>query len=158
MKLLNSVNTRLWVLAVWVLLCSILVSACTMELSQPTEIVSPAQTAVPAAGSSPGNSTSQVGSTFPTPAAISTTIPVTWSDLNLTGSLVYLGPPVAGEASFFLTIRKLNLLTGGITPIFTTSGYDWPVDPSVAPAGNQMLITYMLPSKRTTSACCASYR
>ena len=149
---------RFRVFAVWVIIFSMLVSSCTMDLSQPTESVSPAQTGVPASGSPHGNSTSQVRSASPTLGAISTTIPITWSDLNLTGSLVYIGPPLAGEASFFLSIRKLNLMTGEITTLFTTSGYDWIFYLSVSPDARQLVMSYMLPSQSSTSVSQALYR
>src|SRR4026209_2973813 len=60
-----------------------------------------------------------------TPAALTTTIPVTWSGLNLTGSLVYTSAPLTGNVSFIKSIKKLDLTTGEITPIFTTTGNDW---------------------------------
>lgn len=77
------------------------------------------------------------------PAAISTSIPVTWSALNLTGSLIYISSPVAGKASFFNSIRKLDLLTGEISTIFTTTGNDWIYYLSVLPDAEQLIISYL---------------
>ena len=91
------------------------------------------------------------------PTASTRTVPVTWSGLNLTGSLVYISPPVTGEASFFIRIQKLNLMTGEITPIFTTSGYDWIYYVSVSPDARQLVMSYMPPPQGDVTSSRALY-
>ena len=115
---------------------------CSIDLDQPaianpsSEFGSASPTFSPDV--SPGNST---------PSAITTTIPVTWSGLNLTGSLVYISPPSAGDVSFFISIETLDLTTGEITPIFTTSGDDWIFYVSVSADAKQLVMSYIPPSQ-----------
>lgn len=97
------------------------------------------------------------GSQGTTVPAMATTIPVTWSGLNLTGSLVYISPPVAGDASYFISIRKLDLLTGEITPVLTTTGEDWIYYVSVSPDAKQLIMSYTPPSQGNTAPSRALY-
>ena len=132
----------------WVLIIGLTLSSCTIDVIQFSEIVSVSETATPSfASPSPilSSPTSLPGVTTvnTSPAAISTSIPVTWSALNLTGSLIYISPPVAGKASFFNSIRKLDLLTGEISTIFTTTGNDWIYYLSVLPDAEQLIISYL---------------
>ena len=121
----------------WVLMTGFVVSSCTIDLGQSSE-------SVPALGTA---SPSGVSLANTSPAAISTSVPVTWSALNLTGSLIYISPPVAGEASFFISIRKLDLLTGEISTIFTTTGEDWVYYLSVSPDAKNLIMSYMPPAQ-----------
>jgi len=122
-----------------VILC---LSGCSIELDQPetptpNSEVGSASPTVPT-DISPGNTT---------PSAITATIPVTWSALNLTGNLVYISPPVTGDVSFYINIEKLDLRTGEITPIFTTSGEDWIFYMSVSPDAKQLVMSYIPPAQ-----------
>lgn len=119
------------------LIFALAISACSIDLDQPA-VASP--TLPP-----------DVSPNASTPSAITTTIPVNSSGLNLTGSLVYIGPPVTGDVSFFINIRKLDLLTGEITPIFTTSGDDWIFYASVSPDSRQIVISYIPPKSDSAS-------
>lgn len=92
------------------------------------------------------------------PSAITTSIPVTWSGLSLTGSLIYISPPVAGDVSFFISLRKLNLITGEITPIFTTTGDDWIYYASVSPDAKQLIMSYVPTTQSNASSSQALYR
>jgi Tol biopolymer transport system component len=92
-----------------------------------------------------------------TPSAITTTIPITWSALNLTGSLVYISPPSAGDVSFFISIERLDLTTGEITPIFTTTGDDWIYYVTVSPDAKQLVMSYIPPSQGSTLSSRALY-
>lgn len=73
------------------------------------------------------------------------------------GSLVYISPPVAGDVSFFISIRKLNLMTGEITPVFTTNGDDWIYYVSVSPDARQLVMSYVPPSQGVTAPSRALY-
>ena len=116
-----------------VILLSIVISSCTLNLSDTPNIATPSFASI-------------------VPSAMSTTVPVTWSALNLTGSLIYIGPPVAGEASYFLSIRKLDLVSGEIRTIFTTTGDDWIYYLSVSPDVKQLLMSYMPSSQGSNRA------
>jgi Tol biopolymer transport system component len=50
---------------------------------------------------------------------------------------------VAGDVSFFLSIRKLNLITGEINTVFTTTGEDWIYYLSISPDAKQLIMSYM---------------
>ena len=92
-----------------------------------------------------------------TPSAITTTVPVTWSALNLTGSLVYISPPSAGDVSFFRSIERLDLTIGEITPIFTTTGDDWIFYISVSPDAKELVMSYTPPAQPGSASNRALY-
>jgi Tol biopolymer transport system component len=126
-----------------VIIIGVVISSCNIDLSRSPETAPTPGTATSSLDSPPGD-------TFP--PAISTTIPVTWSALNLTGSLVYISPPVAGQASYFLSIRKLDLISGEIRTIFTTTGDDWIYYLSVSPDAKQLIMAYMPTSQGSSRA------
>src|SRR6185503_7343031 len=122
-------------LAIYYCLVILCLSGCSIDLDQPLIATPSAEVASP-------TFSPDVSHDNTTPAALTTTIPVTWSGLNLTGSLIYISPPSAGDVSFFISIRKLNLITGEITPIFTTTGNDWVFYMSVSPDARQLVMSY----------------
>ena len=124
------------------LLFALVLSSCSIEFDQPA-IASP--TFPPETG--PGNA----------PSAIATTIPIKWSGLNLTGSLVHISPPVAGDVSFFISIRKLDLMTGELMPVFTTTGDDWIYYVSVSPDARQLIMSYKPTTQNSTASSQALY-
>jgi len=106
---------------------------CTMEVSQPS-------TATPfAVGLSPTlPSTSATQATHPT-------IPVTWSDLNLSGKLLYITTANGGNSA--PTIQMLNLVTGEISTIFASTENAWIYYLAVSPDATQLVMSYAPPSK-----------
>ena len=116
---------------------------CSIDLDQPAIATPSSEVASPTfpPDVSPDNTT---------PAALTTTIPVTWSGLNLTGSLVYTSAPLTGNVSFIKSIKKLDLTTGEITPIFTTTGNDWIFYMSISPDARQLVMSYT-PATQTGS-------
>jgi Tol biopolymer transport system component len=127
-----------------VILC---LSGCSIDLDQPAtpspnSEVGSASPTLPT-GISPGNTT---------PSAITTTIPITWSGLNLMGSLVYISPPVTGDISFSISIQKLDLKTGETTPIFTTTGEDWIFYVTVSPDSKNLVMSYIPPAQSGSSS------
>src|SRR5262245_20236515 len=54
------------------------------------------------------------------PSVAGTTVPVTWAGLNLTGSLVYASASLTDVTP--ISIQQLDLITGEIKTIFTTTG------------------------------------
>jgi Tol biopolymer transport system component len=140
-------------LRVWIgyLVLSLIFSSCSIDVDQPASVTPQIEVASP--------SIPLQGSAGTTPPAVTTTtIPVTWSGLNLTGSLVYISPPAPGDVSYFLSIRKLNLGTGEITPVFTTTGEDWIFYISVSPDARQLLMSYTPPPQDNTVPSRAVYR
>ena len=110
---------------------------CTMELNQPG-------TANPPSG---------VGSLSPTSvapdasgAAPSSTIHVTWADLNLSGRLVY--STVSNASGVYTSrIQMLDLVTGGINTVFTVTGNAWIYYLTVSPDSKQLIMSYAPPSE-----------
>jgi Tol biopolymer transport system component len=130
-------------LAIYYCLVILCLSGCSIDLDRPA-IATPS-----AEGVSPTFSP-EVSPDNATPVALTTTIPVTWSGLNLTGSLVYTSAPLTGDVSFFKSIKKLDLTTGEITPIFTTTGNDWIFYMSISPDARQLVMSYT-PATQTGS-------
>jgi len=114
------------------------ISGCSIEIAQPSvETPTSQPAALPPTNSAVGAASN--------PSPGTTQIPVTWADLNLTGSLVSISPPITGDVSYFISIRKLDLATGEITPIFTTTGDDWIFYISVSPDAKQLVMSYTPP-------------
>lgn len=80
-----------------------------------------------------------------TTSVANTTIPITWAGLNLTGRLVYI--TVSLEGGFALRIQALDLGTGEIKTVFTTSGDDWIFYVSISPDSKQLVMSYIPPSQ-----------
>ena len=90
-----------------------------------------------------GKSTSGSDTTT-TPSLPTTQIPVTWSDLNLTGKLVYISA-LQGTNDPIFNINTLDLATGTITTIFQAPEVAWIYYMSVSPDGKQAIISYSTP-------------
>jgi hypothetical protein len=104
----------------WMLIFVLALSSCSIDISQPSPITPSPQagtipSAVPATVRSEG-STAQQG-TNPLSSLPTTTIPVTWGHLNLSGKLIYTSAGSQGQ-SLLIEIRYLDLLTGVVTTIF----------------------------------------
>ena len=80
-----------------------------------------------------------------TPAAGSTTIPITWSGLNLTGRLVYISATSGDELAS--KIQVLNLVTGEITTRFTTTQQAWIFYLTISPDSKNLVMSYIPPSQ-----------
>ena len=117
--------------ASWLLICTILISACTININQ-----------------SPGISPTALTVSNPTPQTINgipaTILPVTWGNLNLTGKLVYLSA-VYQNQSVSMGVRLLDLTTGLVTTIFEAPDGGWVDAVAVAPDHKQMILSYTPP-------------
>ena len=78
---------------------------------------------------------------MPTLNPNSTTVPVTWADLNLSGRLVYSTVSSEGD-TFTSKICTLDLTTGEIKTIFTVIGTAWIYYLSAAPDAQQVVMSY----------------
>ena len=116
------------------LIFALLLSSCSIQVEQPSVSTPGSQ----APTTSSGKSSSQ------TNIVTTTQIPVTWSNLNLTGRLVYINGTVA-EDVFHLEIQVLDLLTGEVKTIFNAPKYSWVYYISVSPDHKQLLMTYSPP-------------
>src|SRR6185503_19872359 len=106
----------------WFRIFSVTVSSCSIDLSQPSAICPAPQVEIVPSAMSPtafpeGQSIQQSTNiilSFPT-----TTIPVTWRALNLSGKLIYTSANFQSQ-SILIDIRSLDLTTGVVTTIFQT--------------------------------------
>ena len=128
--------------------CSISISclvlyACSVSVSQPLAMTSTPQAQIsptPTAQLITPTPQSQIGD----PSLPSTTIPVTWGGLNLSGHLVYTNSMQSHDSLTF-SIQALDLISGNITTIFQTPNNAWLDFVSVAPDEKQLLMAYMPP-------------
>ena len=122
----------------WFLIFALVLSSCSIQVEQPA-VITPASTLE----SIPPTLASEESS--PQTNIVTTTqIPVTWSDLNLTGRLVYINGTVVDNV-FSLQIQVLNLVTGEITTIFDAPKYSWIYYVTVSPDNTQVLMSYSPP-------------
>jgi Tol biopolymer transport system component len=80
------------------------------------------------------------------PSITTTTIPITWAGLNLTGKLVYASIPLARNVPS-ISIQILNLVTGEIKTLFTTTEDAWVFHMTVSPDSKQLVMSYIPPSE-----------
>ena len=123
------------------LLFSILVSACSIDLSQSNI-------------STPVNGNNQNFATATLPATVqgndaltplsTIAIPVTWANLNLNGRLVYICAQQEGNSAF-MEIRVLDLATGKISVIFKAPPIATIYFATVSPDGKQLIMAYSPP-------------
>jgi len=130
-----------------VLIFVITVSSCSINISQPSGIttsppVVTVPSAVPASALPEGSITQQSPNTIP--SLPTTTLPVTWAELNLSGKLVYTSAVFQGQ-SILMDIRSLDLMTGVVTTIFQTSNRGLIDSVAVSPDSKQLLLSYAPP-------------
>jgi Tol biopolymer transport system component len=125
-----------------IFLVSIL-TACSINISEATPATPIPVNSLPTASPLPGDSTQQarIGNSFlPT-----TTIPVTWAGLNLTGKLIYIDAFLGSNSDPILSIQALDLVTGVITTIFQGPEISWIDYESVSPDEKQLVMSYSSP-------------
>jgi Tol biopolymer transport system component len=125
---------KIQVVAPWLLIFTVVISSCTIDINQPL--------APSPAASSGGNITPQTTNGTLSPST--TIIPVTWGNLNLSGKLVYISA-VFQNQSVSMGIRLLDLTTGIVTTIFQTPESSWVDAVAVSPDGKQMILSYAPP-------------
>ena len=72
-------------------------------------------------------------------------IPVTWSDLKLTGKLIFIVSTSDGNNSF-MDLQALDLSTGGIRTIFQSEPNGWIDSAVISPDHKQIVTAYSTPS------------
>lgn len=121
---------------------------CSIDISQPTMPSGVEPTGlVSGPGATPNN-------TIPSVNAI--TIPITWADSYLTGRLIYTSIASTGDTPS-INIRILNLATGEISTLFTTTEDAWVFYVTVSPDTKQVVMSYIPPSQGGASANRALY-
>src|ERR1051326_4321752 len=107
----------------WWLVLSLSVPACSLELNQSFATNSPTANAQGA------GATSDIAN-----------VPVTWSDLHLTGKLIYPSSVTNGN-QVTATIQMLDLVTGHLSTVFSVSDA-WVYYLSVSPDAKWLLMSY----------------
>ncbi len=129
-----------------ILIAALMLCGCSINISQPPganstppdQIVSPTAS-LAHSGSNPSQQI-QIGN----PSLPTTTIPVTWGSLNLTGKLVYQSS-VQNGSLFDMSIHALDLVTGKITTIFQAPDTAWIDFSGVSPDGKELVLAYLPP-------------
>lgn len=116
------------------LVSTMLISSCTIDINQPSPLL-------PTALSSSNRTPQTINGT---PSPLTTIIPVTWGNLNLSGKLVYPSA-VYQNQSVSMGIRLLDLVTGYVTTIFQAPDGSWVDAVSVSPDNKLMILSYTPP-------------
>ncbi len=138
----------------WMLSAAMVLCGCSINISQGSNpSAAPLATAslgTPVPGSpinaAPPSSGAQIGD----PSLPTTSVPVTWGDLNLSGKLVFMNS-VQTQSSLSMSINALDLSTGVITTVFQAPDTAWIDFMSVSPDESQLVMAY-LPPRDTTPA------
>src|SRR6266487_845822 len=118
---------KIQLVAPWFLLFTMVISSCTIDINQP---LAPSPTAL------------SVGNTTPPP--LTTIIPVTWGNLNLSGKLVYTSA-VYQNQSVSMNIQSMDLATSYVTTIFQVPDGGWVDAVAVSPDHKLMILSYAPP-------------
>jgi Tol biopolymer transport system component len=114
----------------WGIIMAILLSGCSIDISQPI------------IGGSESSLTSQAGS----PNQSSKNIPVVWKNLDIKGKLVYITSRFENEQNALVTliaIQVLDLADGNVKTIFEAPPGAWIDFLSVSPDGKQLVMEYV---------------
>lgn len=120
---------------------------CSIEFNQYPTVAPPSETTASPAGS---NLTAL-------PAVNVTKIPITWSDVNLTGRIFFVNTNYDNPAFSLKNIEVLDLATGEISTLFTSTQGAWIFYMDVSPDGKQAVISYIDPSNPTAPSNRALY-
>jgi Tol biopolymer transport system component len=129
------------------LITALILCGCSVDISQnsvatstpPGQSVSTTPTASTPSGSNP-TQLRKIGN----PSLPSTSIPVTWGNLKLSGTLVYQSS-VQNGSSLIMSIQALDFATGDISTIFQAPNTAWIDFASVSPVGKQLVMAYLPP-------------
>lgn len=133
---------KVQIVVIWVIIFCITVSSCTIALSQSSGVSPTPQKVIPSPALSQNNATQQNLNILP--SIPTTTIPVTWGELKLSGKLVYTSANFQGQ-SILIDVRSLDLSTGDINTIFQTPDGGWVDVVAVSPDNKQLVLSYLPP-------------
>ena len=132
-------------LCCYVIVILLILCACSVNISE-TQPATPISTEISPSPSAPTNSPTQeirIGN----PLLPTTTIPVTWANLNLTGKLIYINASQGSNGNPNLSIQALDLITGVITTIFQGPELSWIYYVTISPDEKQLVMSYSVPSQ-----------
>jgi len=112
-------------------------SACSINISQPP-VPTLSSEVIPASplGEGPDGAA---------PVVESTVIPIIWSGLNLTGRLVYISATTGDD--LVSKVQVLDLATGEIRTIFTTTDKGWIFYMTISPDAKHLVMSYIPPAQ-----------
>lgn len=132
----------------WLLIAGLLMSGCSIDTGQAAQSTPPTQAGTGAALPSPASPPQK--SNIGNPALPTSSIPVTWSSLQLTGTLVYM-TSAQTQNSLTQSIQALDLTSGNVTTIFQSQNGSWIDFVSVSPDIKQLIMAYLPPRANNSS-------
>lgn len=129
------------------LVFAVAISSCSIDIAQ-SSVITPSpsvgtipsaliSTALPETGATP--QATNITSSLPT-----TTIPITWGNLNLSGKLIYTSAVFQGQ-SILINIQSLDLKTGVVKTIYQAPEGGWIDAVAVSPDNRQLILSYATP-------------
>jgi Tol biopolymer transport system component len=135
--------------------CALVLGGCVISTNPPVADTLPSPTValppLPTTSPSPTLQSSSSNPSFPT-----TSIPVTWADLDLAGKLVYITFSLQ-DNNPILDIEVLDLSTGGVTILFQAPSNSWIFSVVVSPDFRQLVMTYSPPLENNALGIKALY-
>jgi Tol biopolymer transport system component len=128
----------------WFILVGPLLYGCAAETPQNAPATSSPAVSTSPRASPPTNPSPNPQSRIGNPSLPALQVPISWSNLNLTGTLVYISS-VQTQSSLIMSIQALSLTTGEITTIFQAVNGAWIDFASVSPGGKELLMAYLPP-------------
>lgn len=132
-----------------VIILALFLSGCSIDISQQSVPAAQAGTTpVPPSLIAPSAGSVQkpkIGNS----ALPNRTVPVTWSSLHLTGTLVYMSS-LQTQSFPQMSVQALDLTTGAETTIFQAPTGAWIDFASVSPDGKQLIMAYLPPRDNNT--------
>jgi Tol biopolymer transport system component len=125
------------------LIFALVISSCSIEINQ-----QPVATPTPLIEVNPTISATAL---FPT-----THVPITWSQLNLTGRLIYISSTMEGDATI-ANIQMLDLVIGNITTIFNAQPGAWIYYATISPDAKRLVMSYAPPSQSNSPSSRSLY-
>ncbi len=136
---------KIGVLFCFILVLVFLISACFVRVSDAPQSTPTITNALPITLPNATDTTNQ--NRIGNPSLPTTTIPVSWSNLNLSGKLIYTSAVQESNGNPILSIHSLDLLTGVITTVFQGSDLGWIYYVSVSPDEKQLVMSYSVPQQ-----------
>ena len=131
-------------LSIPMLICALVLGGCTVDMSQSITFMPPTPTGVITATPPVTSQSSLFVQGLPT-----VTIPISWSDLNISGALVYITlmyPTGAGQNQDpTMSIQVLDLSSGVITTLCQMTPGGWIYGLSVSPDDREIVMSYSPP-------------
>jgi Tol biopolymer transport system component len=134
---------KICLLGCYVLIIVLILSGCSISISEAPQAtpMSTEASPIPMILATDTPQQNRIGN----PLLPTTTIPVTWGNLNLTGKLVFISAIQGSGGNPILSIQALDLVTGVITTIFQGPEISWIYYATVSPDEKQLIMSYSAP-------------